>query len=94
MDKIKDYIHPNMLIILESTTYPGSTRELILPYIQGDNLVIGENICLCFSPERIDPGNKVYNTKNTPKIIGGLTEKCSEIGKITLFKSYQRSHYS
>ena len=82
MDKIKNYLHPHMIIILESTTYPGSTRELILPYIKSDNLVLGKNICLCFSPERIDPGNKTYNTSNTPKIIGGITQKCSETGKI------------
>lgn len=81
MEKIKNQIHPNMLIILESTTYPGSTRELILPYIKQDDLILGENICLCFSPERIDPGNKIYNTSNTPKIIGGITKKCSEVGK-------------
>jgi UDP-N-acetyl-D-glucosamine dehydrogenase len=81
MNKIKDYLHPNMIIILESTTYPGSTRELILPYIKNDNLILGENICLCFSPERIDPGNKTYNTSNTPKIIGGLTQECSKTGK-------------
>ncbi len=81
MDDIKKYIHSNMIIILESTTYPGSTRELILPYIQNDNLIIGENIYLCFSPERIDPGNKEYSTSNTPKIIGGLTPVCSEVGK-------------
>jgi UDP-N-acetyl-D-glucosamine dehydrogenase len=82
MEKIKNYLHPNMIIILESTTYPGSTRELILPYIENDSLILGENICLCFSPERIDPGNKTYNTSNTPKIIGGLTPKCSRTGKI------------
>ena len=71
MDKIKDYLHSNMLIVLESTTYPGSTKELILPYIsKAKSLVPGENICLCFSPERIDPGNKIYNTHNTPKFIG------------------------
>ena len=81
MDKIKDYLHPHMIIILESTTYPGSTRELILPYIENDNLILGKNICLCFSPERIDPGNKTYNTSNTPKIIGGLTPECSDTGK-------------
>ncbi|MDA9935065.1 nucleotide sugar dehydrogenase [Candidatus Marinimicrobia bacterium] len=81
MDRIKDYLHPHMIIILESTTYPGSTRELILPYIKNDNLIIGKNICLCFSPERIDPGNKTYKTSNTPKIIGGITPKCSETGK-------------
>ena len=81
MEKIKDYLHPHMIIILESTTYPGSTRELILPYIQNDNLILGKNIYLCFSPERIDPGNKTYNTGNTPKIIGGLTPECSDTGK-------------
>ena len=81
MDKIKDFLHPNMIIILESTTYPGSTRELILPYFKNDNLTIGKNICLCFSPERIDPGNKTFKTNNTPKIIGGLTPACSETGK-------------
>ncbi|MDC0165355.1 nucleotide sugar dehydrogenase, partial [bacterium] len=81
MDKIKNYLHPHMIIILESTTYPGSTRELILPYIESDNLILGKNICLCFSPERIDPGNKTYNTSNTPKIIGGLTSECSKTGE-------------
>ena len=82
MEKIKDFIHKNMLIVLESTTYPGSTKELILPYIiNSEELVAGKNICLCFSPERIDPGNKTYNTSNTPKVIGGVTKKCSEIGK-------------
>ena len=81
MNKIKDYLHPNMVIILESTTYPGSTRELILPYIENDNLILGKNICLCFSPERIDPGNKIYSTSNTPKIIGGLTPECSKTGE-------------
>ena len=82
MEEIKNYLHENMIIILESTTYPGSTKELILPYIANDEkLIPGENICLCFSPERIDPGNKTYNTSNTPKIIGGITDKCTEIGK-------------
>ena len=81
MDDIKNYVHEDMIIILESTTYPGSTKELILPYIQNDDLILGKNICLCFSPERIDPGNKIYNTHNTPKVIGGITEKCSNMGK-------------
>ncbi len=80
MEEITEYLHPNMIIILESTTYPGSTQELILPYIKQDNLILGENIYLCFSPERIDPGNKIYNTSNTPKIIGGITKKCSSAG--------------
>ena len=63
MEAIKDYIHQDMLIVLESTTYPGSTKELILPYISDNKeLIPGKNICLCFSPERIDPGNEIYNT--------------------------------
>ena len=81
MDKIKSYIHKELLIILESTTYPGSTRELILPYIENNNFNIGEDIFLCFSPERIDPGNKHYNTSNTPKVIGGISKMCTKIGK-------------
>lgn len=82
MDEIKEHLHPNMLIVLESTTYPGSTKELILPYIlKNKNLRLDENIYLCFSPERIDPGNAIYNISNTPKIIGGITEKCADIGK-------------
>ena len=87
MEAIKDYLHSNMLIVLESTTYPGSTKELILPYIaKNKNLQPGKNICLCFSPERIDPGNKTYNTSNTPKVIGGITEKCSEVGQLLYSK--------
>ena len=82
MEEIKDYIHEDMLIVLESTTYPGSTKELIMPYISNNKeLIPGKNICLCFSPERIDPGNETYNTSNTPKVIGGITRKCSEVGK-------------
>ena len=81
MDKIKNYIHKDLLIILESTTYPGSTRELILPYIENNNFNIGEDIFLCFSPERIDPGNKHYNTSNTPKVIGGISKMCTKIGE-------------
>ena len=80
MEKIKNYIHSDMIIILESTTYPGSTKELILPYVKNNKFEIGKNFFLCFSPERIDPGNKDFNTSNTPKVIGGITEKCTEIG--------------
>tara|TARA_B100000579_G_C22836484_1_gene859102 strand:- start:179 stop:1486 length:1308 start_codon:yes stop_codon:yes gene_type:complete len=81
MEKINNYLHRDMALILESTTYPGSTKELILPYIQKNGFTVGVNFFLCFSPERIDPGNKKYNTSNTPKVIGGITEKCSDIGK-------------
>ena len=82
MEEIKNYLHENMLIILESTTYPGSTKELILPYIEdNEKLIAGKNICLCFSPERIDPGNDTFKTSNTPKVIGGVTEECAKVGK-------------
>jgi len=80
MNKIKNYIHRDMTIILESTTYPGSTKELILPYIENSGFDVGKDFFLCFSPERIDPGNKDFNTSNTPKVIGGITEKCTKIG--------------
>ena len=81
MEEIKDHIHQDMIVILESTSYPGSTRELILPYIENNGFSVGNDIFLCFSPERIDPGNKNYNTKNTPKVIGGITLKCTKIGE-------------
>ncbi len=80
MDKLKNHLHEGMAIVLESTTYPGSTKELILPYIDRAGFDIGKNFFLCFSPERIDPGNKVYNTSNTPKVIGGITQECTKIG--------------
>ncbi len=86
MDKIKKYLHNDMALILESTTYPGSTKELILPYINDLGFKIGNNFFLCFSPERIDPGNKEYNTSNTPKVIGGITHNCTNIG-VALYKS-------
>jgi UDP-N-acetyl-D-glucosamine dehydrogenase len=77
---IAEALRPGQLIILESTTYPGTTRDAMLPVLQDDGLVAGEDFFLCFSPERVDPGNPVWNTRNTPKVIGGLTEACTEIG--------------
>ena len=81
MKEIKNFIHSDMIIILESTTYPGSTKELILPYVENNGFNVGKDIFLCFSPERIDPGNKDYNTSNTPKVIGGISDDCSIVGK-------------
>jgi len=80
MNEIKKYVHGDMLIILESTTYPGTTRELILPELEGKGLTVGSDLFLCFSPERIDPGNTEFATANTPKVLGGVTEKCGEMG--------------
>jgi len=81
LDQLTKFVHPDMLISLESTTYPGTTRELILPALEKTNLIVGKDFYLCFSPERVDPGNENYQIKNTPKVIGGITEKCTEIGK-------------
>jgi UDP-N-acetyl-D-glucosamine dehydrogenase len=78
-EKIRKYLHAEQLIVLESTTYPGTTDELILPELKSSGLRIGKDFCLAFSPERIDPGNVAFNTHNTPKIVGGITETCTEI---------------
>ncbi len=82
LDQLTKYVHTDMFISLESTTYPGTTRELILPALEKKNLIVGEDFYLCFSPERVDPGNEIYHIKNTPKVIGGITEKCTAIGKL------------
>ena len=77
--EIAKYIHKDMLIVLESTTYPGTTREIVLPILEASGLKCGQDFYLAFSPERVDPGNKLYNTKNTPKVVGGITEECTQI---------------
>ena len=81
MENMKDFIHHDMLIVLESTSYPGTTRELILPEMESKGLKAGHEFYLCFSPERVDPGNEKYKTANTPKILGGITPKCGEMGE-------------
>jgi UDP-N-acetyl-D-glucosamine dehydrogenase len=73
-------LRPGQLIVLESTTYPGTTRELMLPRLEESGLHVGEDFFLCFSPERVDPGNERWHTKNTPKVLGGITEQCTELG--------------
>lgn len=78
-EEIKKNLHSGQLIVLESTTYPGTTNELILPELESSGLRAGKDFFLAFSPERIDPGNPSFNTHNTPKIVGGITEACGEI---------------
>lgn len=71
-------LQKGQLIVLESTTYPGTTREIMLPALERNGLVAGNDFYLCFSPERVDPGNAVWHTRNTPKVIGGITAACTE----------------
>jgi UDP-N-acetyl-D-glucosamine dehydrogenase len=80
-EEIARHIHPGMLIILESTTYPGTTDELVRPMLEHSGLKAGEDFFLCFSPERVDPGNEKYQTKNIPKVVGGYSEACTELGR-------------
>lgn len=71
------YVQPNTLVILESTTYPGTTQEVFAPLVLGADYQLGTDINVAFSPERIDPGNHTYGVKNTPKVVGGLTPECT-----------------
>ena len=74
-----NHLKPGHLIVLESTTYPGTTREIVLPILEKSGLTVGHNFFLAYSPERVDPGNRTYATKNIPKIIGGITPRCTEL---------------
>jgi len=71
--------HKGLLVVLESTTFPGTTREVLLPALSKLGLTVGEDVFLAFSPERVDPGNPKYHTKNTPKVVGGITPACTEL---------------
>lgn len=81
-ESIVPYMHKDMLIVLESTTYPGTTEELLKPILESSGLKCGEDFYLAFSPERVDPGNLIYKTKNTPKVVGGVTKECTEVAAI------------
>ena len=83
---IVPYMHKDMLIVLESTTYPGTTEELLKPILESSGLKVGKDFFLAFSPERVDPGNLIYNTKNTPKVVGGITPECTDIAA-TMYES-------
>lgn len=78
---LADHSHPNMLVVLESTTYPGTTEEVILPALTAKGLTIGKDLFVAFSPERVDPGNANFKTHNTFKLVGGVTEACGEVAK-------------
>lgn len=78
-EEIAKYLHQGMLVVLESTTYPGTTEEVVKPILESSGLVCGKDFFLAYSPERVDPGNKHFNTKNTPKVVGGITEMCTKV---------------
>jgi UDP-N-acetyl-D-glucosamine dehydrogenase len=79
-EKIAEILHPGMLVILESTTYPGTTEELVLPMLSRKGMEAGKDFFLCFSPERVDPGNARFQTRNIPKVVGGVTPECTAMG--------------
>jgi UDP-N-acetyl-D-glucosamine dehydrogenase len=78
-DAIARQAHSGLCVVLESTTYPGTTRELLQPRLEAGGLVVGKDVFVAFSPERVDPGNPVYHTKNTPKVVGGITPDCVDV---------------
>jgi UDP-N-acetyl-D-glucosamine dehydrogenase len=80
-DEVAKYLRKGQLISLESTTYPGTTREILLPKFESKKLKVGRDFFLVFSPEREDPGNPEFNTKNIPKVVGGITQECTRAGK-------------
>jgi UDP-N-acetyl-D-glucosamine dehydrogenase len=88
--EIAQYFHPGLLVILESTTYPGTTDELVLPMLEKSGLKVGEDFFLCFSPERVDPGNPKFQTKNIPKVVGGTTPACTALGKLFYEQALER----
>lgn len=78
-EAIAEVCHEGLLVILESTTYPGTTEEIIVPKLESKGFKVGENVFVAFSPERIDPANPRYNVRNTPKVVGGVTPACQEV---------------
>ncbi len=78
-EQVAKYLHRDMLIVLESTTYPGTTDELLVPMFEEKGFTVGKDIFLAFSPERVDPGNPQYSTKNIPKVVGGATPRCTKM---------------
>jgi UDP-N-acetyl-D-glucosamine dehydrogenase len=82
--------HPGMLVILESTTYPGTTEEVVLPMLTQPGLEVGRDFFLCFSPERVDPGNPEFQTANIPKVVGGCTPACTAMGRLFYSQALER----
>jgi UDP-N-acetyl-D-glucosamine dehydrogenase len=78
-DDVAKICHPGMLVVLESTTYPGTTEEVIVPRLLNNGLTVGQDVFVAFSPERVDPGNPTFGVRNTPKVVGGMTPACLEV---------------
>src|ERR1051325_5643665 len=87
--EITRHFHAGTLVILESTTYPGTTDEVVLPMLEKSGLEVGKDFFLCFSPERVDPGNPKFQTNNIPKVVGGVTAACTEMGKVFYSQALQ-----
>lgn len=88
--QITEHLRKGQLIILESTTYPGTTQEIILPMLESTGLKVGTDFYLAFSPERVDPGNKRYTTRNIPKVVGGITEECTRMAQALYAQALER----
>jgi len=82
VNQIQQHLRRGQLVILESTTYPGTTEEVVQPALEASGLLVGRDFALAFSPERIDPGNPLFNTRNIPKVVGGVTPRCTEIARM------------
>jgi len=82
VNSLAENVSKQTLVILESTTYPGTTDEIVAPAFEKKGFIVGKDIFIAFSPERVDPGNKDYKTNNTPKVVGGMTEKCNKISEL------------
>jgi UDP-N-acetyl-D-glucosamine dehydrogenase len=85
-EAVARHAHAGLLVVLESTTYPGTTKELLQPAFEKQGFTIGTDVFLAFSPERVDPGNPTYHTKNTPKVVGGVTAACTDLA-VALYES-------
>ena len=93
VEVIRTHIRPAQLIILESTTYPGTTREVVLPILEESGLRAGTDFFLAYSPERVDPGNATYGTRNIPKVVGGVTPRCAELAVLLLPAIHRKCNF-
>jgi UDP-N-acetyl-D-glucosamine dehydrogenase len=91
-EAIAPHVHRDMLVILESTTYPGTTEEVLVPLLAKKGLVVGKDVFVAFSPERVDPGNPTFGTRNIPKVVGGVTPACTEAATIFFSSFLEKVH--